>query len=132
MRSNKAKIILILSSLIFGILFSSKLVNASSAVAYGTKSIYSSANHENVIDAVKTVLENCSKTDNHCVLVLKCEEYGFGATFSERVEGLITSVGASCGKETAEVAKQQALDNCLQNNIKSNCVLRTFWEDKIN
>ncbi|MGD9638822.1 MAG: hypothetical protein AB7U85_07160 [Alphaproteobacteria bacterium] len=119
---------------VFALLFNITTINhsfAASAVAYGTKSVYSSSNLKNITDAVQNVLENCSKTDNNCVLLLKCEKAGFGASFTERVDGLITSIGATCGVGDAETAKQNALNSCLQNDLSDDCVMRTFWEDKI-
>ena len=133
MNNNNFKLkISFLGIFVIGFWLNPKTAYTASAVAYGTKSVHSSANHNDIVDAVQTVLENCSKTDSHCVLILKCSDTGFGATVTERMEGLITSIGASCGRDSAEAAKQQALENCEQNQLAKGCALRTFWEDKTN
>ena len=101
---------------------------AASAVAYGTRTIHSAAKPSRE-EAVQTALESCSKTDSFCQIIIKCEEDGFGASASERLEGLITSIGAVCGMESADAAKEEALNRCKLNNLDGKCELRTQWKD---
>ena len=103
------------------------LAQAASAVAYGLRTINTASGATPLAAAVRA-MENCSMSDSHCKLLLSCDERGAGAAALSRINGIVQSLGASCGRPTAEQARSKAMEFCTANGGTA-CEITAAWAD---
>lgn len=116
--------------ILFFLLSAANYAEASSAVAYGLKTVHSNEDMQDREIAVQKALEACSKVDTHCKLLIKCGASGFGAVAVERTKNAISSIGAICAAQSMEKAKKSAIERCAKNNDKTACRIISQWRDK--
>ncbi|MCK5296835.1 MAG: DUF4189 domain-containing protein [Alphaproteobacteria bacterium] len=117
-------------TILFFLLVATNYAEASSAVAYGLKTVHSNENMQDREIAVQKALEACSKVDTHCKLVVKCGASGFGAVAVERTKNTISSIGAICAAQSMEKAKKSAMERCSESNEEAVCKIIAQWRDK--
>lgn len=123
------KNLMIISTVLLTSLSAFNEAKASSAVAYGVKSVHSVNDLNSREEATQRALETCSKRDTNCKVITKCEKEGFGAVAYEKVDDVITSVGAVCGINSFENSIDKALTKCKIHAKFDDCKVKSKWID---
>jgi hypothetical protein len=102
-------------------------LHAASCVTFGAKGAYSATSADQA-EAEAEARRLCGLRDNSCQVLLLCGERGYGA-FATAIgpDGIVRSVGASCGLADMPSAQRRAVDYCRQNAAGTPCAVRSTW-----